>query len=153
MENSQCHAYQKWIQSYSELISSNRVWNYTREIHSEMRNVSKSSLISVYLHIFFELTSMEVVFFDKGSETVIFLFTSRDFVFPPCLQERLASQPQCSEVYINSISPFCKAQFTLVRIHFLQNKFKELFWVLTHIRQSTANQYRFQTLIIFQEET
>ena len=61
------------------------------------------------------------LFDDNGSVIVTFLFTSWDFVFLPSLQVRLAIHPRCSEVYyIDSISPYCKAQLTLFRIHFLQ---------------------------------
>lgn len=82
----------------------------------------KTNLISHCLFAYIFLADVYgVPFYDNGSVIVTFIFTSRDFVFLPSLQERLAGQPQRSEVYINSISPYCKAQLTLFRICFLQN--------------------------------
>lgn len=48
------HACQKLMQSYFELISSNRVWNYTKGMFSQISKVRRQIwLPSVYLHIFF----------------------------------------------------------------------------------------------------
>lgn len=116
----------KWIQSYFEHISSNRVWNYTRATYLEISKVRRRNFIFLCLFAYIFLADVYgVLFYDNGSVTVTFLFTSWDFVYLPSLQERLAIQPRCPEVYINSISPYCKAQLTLFRIHFLQNNGKE----------------------------
>lgn len=130
----------KWIQSYFEHIPSKRVWNYTSATYLEISKVRRQNFIFLCLFAYIFLADIyRVLFCNNGSVTVTFLFTSWDFVYLPSLQERLAIQPRCSEVYINSISPYCKAQLTLFRIHLLQNNGNELFWVLTHTCRSSIN--------------
>lgn len=95
----------------------------------------KKNLISLGLFAYIFLADVfGVLFYDNGLVTLTFLFTSWDL--PPSLQERLATQPRCSEVYINSISPYCKAQLTLFRILFFFSRVitKNYFeYELTHV--------------------
>lgn len=83
---------------------------------SEIRRVGFHLSVHLVFSVYWIVTH-------DGSATVTFLFSSWDF--PASLQERLEGEQQWTEVYINGISPYCKAQLTMVGHVFPQNKCDE----------------------------
>lgn len=127
-----------------QLMSSNMVWNDTRKTILGIRNVRRRVWFLSICTYFSSWRLWGPIFWQRFSDCHS---SNHQSGLCPSSQPpgEVVGQPRCSEFY--GISPYCKAQLTLVRMHFLQNKWKELLWVSTHTCRSPAINKKLKTFI------